>query len=715
MKTFFANLKYNLPASVVVFFVALPLCLGIALASGAPLFSGIISGVVGGIIVGFFSNSALGVSGPAAGLATIVCGYIAALDGSYQTFLLAVVIAGIIQVIAGYLKCGSIAYYFPSSVIRGMLAGIGLIIIIKQIPHALGYDVHLEGDLIFNKSFADFRRISGDPTPASTLISAVSMSILILWETVLSKKHKIFQVIQGPLVVVILGVIFYNLFQSSILPFTLSESQVVNIPVSSSWHGLFSRFITPDFSQFLNIKVYLIALGIALVASIETLLSVEAVDKIDPYKRVTATNQELKAQGLGNIISGLIGGLPVVQVIVRSSTNATFGARSKDSTILHGFFLLIAAIAIPNVLNMIPLASLACVLLLVGYKLTRPAIFIKLYQLGWEHFLPFIATIIGILLTDLLQGVGIGMLVAIYFVLHNNIRNSYHRINEESRNKKEHVIKLGEVVSFLNKGTILQLLKNIPNNSQVIIDGTNSKYVHKDIIEIIDDFQVNSKFRKIALEVKGAVISKHYVSVISKKEQKTLTPERAIELLKEGNKRFVDNLNINRNLLSQINQTSKEQNPFAFVLSCIDSRTSAELIFDQGLGDIFSCRIAGNILNDDILGSMEFACSMGVKLIMVLGHTSCGAIRGACDHVEMGNLTGLLHKINPAIEAEKTIKNHRNSHNEKFVENVAALNVKLIMQEVAKNSKIIAEKSAKEEIAIIGGMYNVMTGEVEFY
>ena len=467
MKTFFANLKYNLPASVVVFFVALPLCLGIALASGAPLFSGIISGVVGGIIVGFFSNSALGVSGPAAGLATIVCGYIAALDGSYQTFLLAVVIAGIIQVIAGYLKCGSIAYYFPSSVIRGMLAGIGLIIIIKQIPHALGYDVHLEGDLIFNKSFADFRRISGDPTPASTLISAVSMSILILWETVLSKKHKIFQVIQGPLVVVILGVIFYNLFQSSILPFTLSESQVVNIPVSSSWHGLFSRFITPDFSQFLNIKVYLIALGIALVASIETLLSVEAVDKIDPYKRVTATNQELKAQGLGNIISGLIGGLPVVQVIVRSSTNATFGARSKDSTILHGFFLLIAAIAIPNVLNMIPLASLACVLLLVGYKLTRPAIFIKLYQLGWEHFLPFIATIIGILLTDLLQGVGIGMLVAIYFVLHNNIRNSYHRINEESRNKKEHVIKLGEVVSFLNKGTILQLLKNIPNNSQV--------------------------------------------------------------------------------------------------------------------------------------------------------------------------------------------------------------------------------------------------------
>jgi len=721
MKIIFRNIKRDLPASIVVFFVALPLCLGIALASGAPLFSGIIAGIVGGIVVGYASKSQLGVSGPAAGLATIVFSYIATLNGNYQAFLVAVVIAGLIQVIAGFLRCGSIAYYFPSSVIKGMLAGIGLIIILKQIPHAIGYDFDYEGDFFFHQkngetTFSQIFKALDFLTPAAVIISAISLAILILWETNFAKRYKFFKILQAPLLVVVIGIAFYLLSQNNIVPFLFDKKQLVSLPTQTGLNGFFNSLIFPDFSYLKNLEIYKMAFVIALVASIETLLSVEAIDKIDPYKRVTPTNRELKAQGLGNIISGLIGGLPITQVIVRSSANATFGAKTQDSTILHGFFLFIAVIAIPGILNMVPLASLACILLLVGYKLTKPKIYFDVYKLGIEQFLPFIATIIGMLLTDLLTGVGIGMLIALLFVLHNNLRNSYQQITDHRGKNKEHLIRLAEEVSFLNKGAILQLLKNLPNRSKVVIDGSHSKYIHHDIIEIVDDFQVNSRSRQIALEVRGPVSTKHYISAISKSEQRDITPKKAIEMLKEGNQRFVSNLNINRNLLSQVNETSAMQNPFAFILSCIDSRTSAELIFDQGLGDVFSCRIAGNILNHDIIGSMEFACKVvGVKLIMVLGHSGCGAIKGACDHVEMGNLTGLLHKINPAIDAEKSTANNRDSSNEEFVENVAAINVKLVMEEITKHSPIIAELLEKKEIAIIGGMYNVMTGEVEFY
>jgi MFS superfamily sulfate permease-like transporter len=721
MKIIFRNIKRDLPASIVVFFVALPLCLGIALASGAPLFSGIIAGIVGGIVVGFASNSALGVSGPAAGLATIVFSYIATLGGNYQAFLLSVVVAGLIQIIAGFLRCGSIAYYFPSSVIKGMLAGIGLIIILKQVPHALGYDLDTEGDFFFHQSngettFSQIGQALNFITPAAIIISTISLMILILWETNFAKRHKFFKIIQAPLLVVALGILLCVLFQNQTLPFSLNEKQLVKLPVSAGISGFLANFILPDFSYLTNPKIYMMGFVIALVASIETLLSVEAIDKIDPYKRITPTNRELKAQGLGNIISGLLGGLPITQVIVRSSANAAFGAKTKDSTILHGFFLLIAVIAIPGLLNMVPLASLACILLLVGYKLTKPKLYFDVYKLGFEQFLPFVTTIISMLLTDLLTGVGVGMAVALLFVLYNNFRNSYQQIIDSRGKNNEHIIRLAEEVSFLNKGAILQLLKNIPNRSKVIIDGSSSKYIHNDIVEIIDDFQVNSRSRQINLEVRGAVSTKHYVSAISKEKQRDISPQKAIEMLKEGNKRFVSSLNINRNLLNQVNETSDTQNPFAFVLSCIDSRTSAELIFDQGLGDIFSCRIAGNILNQDIVGSMEFASKVvGVKLIMVLGHSGCGAIKGACDHVEMGNLTNLLHKIHPAISAETNTLENRDSSNEKFVENVSAINVKLVMEEITKHSPIIAELLAKKEIAIIGGMYNVMTGEVEFY
>jgi len=508
MKNMFTHLRNDLPASVVVFFVAVPLCLGIALGSGAPLFSGIIAGIVGGIVVGLASGSALGVSGPAAGLAVIVLGSIAALGGSWETFLLAVVLMGIIQLIAGFLKLGFIAYYFPSSVIKGMLSGIGLLIILKQIPHAFGYDKDYEGDFSFaqmdgENTFSELGKMIDFINPGAIVISVICLAILLLWDLVLTKKHKIFGMLNGPLVAVITGIVLHYLFIQGLLPFSLKPEQVVSLPVPSSLGDFFSQFTFPDFSQLTNPQVYSIAFVLAIVASLETLLCVEATDKLDPDKRVTPTNRELKAQGLGNIVSGLIGGLPLTQVIVRSSANITFGGKTKLSAILHGLYLFIAAITIANLLNMIPLATLATILFIVGYKLAKPSLFKAIYKQGKEHFIPFLATIIGILLTDLLTGIGIGMAFAFYYLLLNNYRNAYD-VKDVSNSPHDHHIVLSEEVSFLNKGGILQMLNDIPENSKVLIDASLSKFIHRDVIEIIQDYIIHAKTMKnIQVEVIG--------------------------------------------------------------------------------------------------------------------------------------------------------------------------------------------------------------------
>lgn len=503
---FFSNLKYDLPASIVVFLVALPLCLGIALASGAPLFSGIISGIVGGIIVGAVSGSDIGVSGPAAGLAVIVLTAIHEL-GAFEIFLLAVVISGLFQMLLGFAKAGIIGYYFPSSVIKGMLSGIGIIIILKQIPHALGYDKDYEGDLSFlqpdgHNTFSELYYMLDFVSPGAIVIALLSLAILILWEQPFMKKLSFTQIIQGPLVVVVVGILLNVMFRS--MPeFALSQDQIVNIPVAESLSGFFGQFTLPDFSHITNPEIYVTAMTIAIVASLETLLCVEATDKLDPYKRVTPTNRELKAQGLGNMISGLVGGLPVTQVIVRSSANIQSGGRSKASAILHGFMLLIAAMAIPHVLNLIPLSSLAAVLFVVGYKLAKPALFKQMYQLGRSQFVPFVVTILGIVFTDLLVGIGMGLVVAIFYVLYNNYKKPYFFFPEKHEDGAPIRFELAEDVTFLNKASILQTLNHLPENSKVIIDASNSVDIDLDVIEIIEDFQQSAKYKNIEVEVMG--------------------------------------------------------------------------------------------------------------------------------------------------------------------------------------------------------------------
>ncbi len=504
MKQYMTNLKNDIPASIVVFLVAVPLCLGIALASGAPLFSGIIAGIVGGIIVGALSGSQLGVSGPAAGLAVIVLTAIQDL-GAFEIFLLAVVIAGIFQFVLGVLKAGIIGYYFPSSVIKGMLAGIGVIIFLKQIPHALGYDKDYEGNLAFTQAdghntFSQFYYMLEGISPGAIIIAALSIGILILWEQKFMKRIALFRIVQGPLVVVAGGILLYMVFQGT--SFALKADQIVSIPVADGFAGFIDLFTFPDFSQWNNPKVYTVAITLAVVASLETLLCLEATDKLDPLKRVSPANKELRAQGIGNLVSGLVGGLPVTQVIVRSSTNILSGGKTKVSAILHGFILLGSAMAIPVVLNMIPLACLAAILFLVGYKLAKPSLFKEMYAKGMSSFIPFIVTIVGIVMTDLLVGIGIGMAVAIFYILYDNYKKPF--LFESGKHlgaNNEVVIELTEDVTFLNKANIQRALNVIPNDSKVVIDASKSINIHVDVIEIIEEFEINAKERNIEVQV----------------------------------------------------------------------------------------------------------------------------------------------------------------------------------------------------------------------
>ncbi|WP_115462774.1 SulP family inorganic anion transporter [Winogradskyella aurantiaca] len=501
----FKTLKNDIPSSIVVFFVALPLCLGIALASGAPLFSGLIAGIVGGIVVGALSGSKIGVSGPAAGLAAIVLSAIGTLGG-FENFLVAVVLGGLIQLLFGVLRAGIIGYYFPSSVIKGMLTGIGIIIILKQIPHFFGYDADPEGDMAFlqmdgENTFSELFNIVNFIQPGSALIGVVALGILLVWGNVLAKKSKIFTIIQGPLVAVVVGIIFYVLTKSN-ETLSIATTHLVSVPVPEDTTSFLNQFSFPNFSQITNPEIWVVAFTIALVASLETLLCVEATDKLDPDKNVTPTNRELLAQGTGNIISGLIGGLPITQVIVRSSANIQSGGKSKMSAIIHGFFLLISVILIPRLLNMIPLSVLAAVLFIVGYKLAKPALFKQMYALGWKQFVPFIVTVLGIIFTDLLVGISMGLLVGIAVILIKSYQNS-HFLHIEDKSNGKHKIKmtLAEEVTFFNKGAILKELDSLPRDTFLELDVRQTKYLDNDIIEILEDFAFKARERHIDIKL----------------------------------------------------------------------------------------------------------------------------------------------------------------------------------------------------------------------
>ncbi|WP_083321153.1 SulP family inorganic anion transporter [Hymenobacter glacialis] len=508
-KSVFATIGQDAPAGLVVFLVALPLCLGISLASGAPLLSGVVAGIVGGVLVSWLSGSAVSVSGPAAGLTTIVLAGIATL-GSFPAMLAATAVAGVMQIIMGLGRAGIIALYFPASVIRGMLAAIGIILIMKQIPHFLGADSDFFEDLNFSQvdglnTFSAIGAAFRSLSLGSVLVGTVSLVLMLLWDTKAIRQQPWARLIPGALVAVLVAVGINQLLGAVAPEIQVRPEHLVTLPVISSMQQLVGAMTFPDFGALRNPATYGVALTIALVASLETLLSVEAVDNLDPQKRHTPTNRELLAQGTGNLVSGLLGGLPITAVIVRSSANISAGGQSRMSAFIHGLLLLISLVFLGSVLNLIPLSALAAVLLLVGYKLTKPALYRSQWRIGREQFIPFIITIVAVLFTDLLKGVTIGLVLGFFFILRDNSKAGSYLRNETTPEDEPGLmhLRLPEHVSFLNKASIVTTLEQLPSGSRVILDGTRSDVIDHDVLEAIEAFRQAAPARNIDLELRG--------------------------------------------------------------------------------------------------------------------------------------------------------------------------------------------------------------------
>ncbi|MBC7949924.1 MAG: SulP family inorganic anion transporter [Chitinophagaceae bacterium] len=503
------NTKYfktDMLSGMVVFLVALPLCLGIAVASGAPPFAGIITGIIGGIVVGSLSNSNVSVSGPAAGLIAIIL--VAITDLGYETFLVAVVIAGVIQLTLGLVKAGSISTYFPTSVIEGMLAAIGIIIIKKELPHAIGYDKAHEGDFFsFEKGsetgfFTEIINAVNYAHLGAIIVTIVSIGILVAFNKVAFLKKIKF--IPGALIAVVVGILLNEVFKASGSPLAISQEHLVTLPTAASFNEFIGQFTTPNFSGFANSKVWIVGVTIAIVASIETLLCLEAADKMDPMKRYSGSNAELKAQGVGNILAGFIGGLPMTSVIVRTTANINAGAKTKLSAVAHGVLILLTVILIPNILNKIPMACLAAILIMIGLKLASPKVFKHMWHTGKHQFIPFIVTVIAVVLTDLLKGVGIGLAVSVFFILRGNMKLAYFFKKEKHHEGETIHIDLAQEVSFLNKAAIKQTLAHLPRNSKVIINAASTVYIDYDVLELIRDFlNFGSKDKNISVTLKN--------------------------------------------------------------------------------------------------------------------------------------------------------------------------------------------------------------------
>lgn len=731
------SLRNDLVAGLVVFFVALPLCLGIALASNAPLFSGILGGIVGGIVVGVLSGSNTSVSGPAAGLSAIVATELQRL-GSFEAFLTAIILAGVIQIILSLLKVGFLAGFFPSSVIKGLLWAIGLILILKQFPHLLGHDADLMGNESFlqpdnQNTFSELIQTLFEFHYGAAVIGLFSLAVLIICENVKSfKKIKIL----APVIVIFLSTIISTFLTSHGNEWDLYPHHLVQVPVATSIRDSINFLTFPDLSALANLAIYSSAITIALVASLETLLNLEALDKIDPLQRSNPTNRELFAQGVGNIIGGCIGSLPLTSVIVRSSVNINSGGLTKLSAIFHGFLIFISVLLVPEWLNMIPLSALAAILITTGFKLANPAVVMQLWKQGKYQFLPFILTVIAILLTDLLIGILIGLGIALCFILQSNIMRPIKKIIEKHANGEEVLhVELPNQVSFLNRAVLETTFKKIPSGGHVLIDATNTDYIDPDILDLINDYQSTAVAHRVSVSLSGfkdkypKLLDRiQYVDFTTRELQDTITPEKVLKILKEGNARFREGVRLTRNLERQLYVASTGQFPLAVVLSCIDSRAPVELLFDLSIGDIFTVRIAGNVISHKVIGSIEYSTVIaGAKLVVVMGHTSCGAVNAAVDFIIKNktamevtgcdNLDSLINEIQKSINLNdfKDFNSWNPAQKENYLNDLAYRNVLHSMEQIREKSPILKELTRQKKISIVGAMYNISNADVTFF
>ncbi|TWT57374.1 Carbonic anhydrase 2 [Thalassoglobus neptunius] len=732
-----ATLTKDLTAGVVVFLVALPLCLGIALASGAPLFAGLLSGIIGGIIVGILSGSHTSVSGPAAGLAAIVVAQIDSL-GSFDAFLLALLIGGILQIGLGIAKAGALSAFFPTSVIKGLLAAIGVLLILKQIPHVFGHDSDPEGEMSFQQpddhnTFSEFFTLfSGEIHYGATIIGLLSIAILVFWERIKPLKKT---GIPAPLIVVLIGVGIHLFMLRLGQPWAIDPSHLVQIPVAETPSDLWNFLRFPDFSKWADPAIYIGGATLAIVASLETLLNLEAVDKLDREGRNSPPSRELVAQGIGNVCSSLVGGLPVTSVIVRSSVNVNAGGKTKISAVFHGVLLVICVAFFPAYLNMIPLAALAAILLVTGFKLASPTVFRQMWADGRYQFIPFIVTILAIVFTDLLIGILVGLFVSVLFILNSNLRRPIRRVVETHLHGEVMTIELANQVSFLNRAALQKVLDEAPRGTNILIDASQSDYIDPDILGLIRDFKTNkAPLLGVTVSLRGfrekylLEDEIQFADYSTRELQDRITPDQVLKILQEGNERFRTDHRLSRDLGRQVNATSTGQNPLAVIFSCIDSRVPAEIVFDVGIGDIFSVRVAGNVIGTKTLGSIEYGVAVsGVKLVVVLGHTRCGAVTSSvhflaneqdvmaatgCPH-----LHSVLEEIDHSVSHDEARKFNRldDESKDSFVDEVARRNVLKTADEIVARSEPIRKAVESGQAMVVGALYDVKSGKISFF
>ncbi|NVB41631.1 bifunctional SulP family inorganic anion transporter/carbonic anhydrase [Pseudenhygromyxa sp. WMMC2535] len=718
-------------AGLVVFLVALPLCLGIALASGAPLMSGLVAGIVGGLVVGALSGSHTSVSGPAAGLTAVVLAQITSL-GSFEAFLLCVTFAGVIQICLGLGRAGVFTTFVPTSVIKGLLAAIGVILILKQIPHVFGHDTDPEGEMAFEQpdhenTFSELLATISDLHMGAAVIGLLSLVLLVAW----SRSERLAKSgIPAPLVVVLFGLGMGWVFETMGGPWLIESSHLVQVPVvEGGLSGVADLLSFPDFSRWREPAIYTGALTIAIVASLETLLNVEAVDRLDPQQRRSPANRELMAQGAGNIVAGLLGGLPVTAVIIRGSVNIHAGGVSKRATIVHGALLLGAVLLLAGLLNRIPLSCLAAILLVTGFRLASPALIRKMWDAGYDQFVPFAATVVAIVFTDLLVGLGIGMAIALAFIISRQSKRPVRRIAERHLAREVLHIELPDQVSFLNQAALERVFDQIPEGTQALLDATDTEYIDPDVLAMIREFRdEKAPVRGVSLSMIGfderdrgrGIDDVQFVDFSARELQERVSPAQVVEILRQGNLRFVTGRRVNRVLRPRL-----DAYPIAAVLSCIDSRVPAELIFDQGPGDIFSVRVAGNVLGREVLASLEYGCAVaGSRLVVVLGHTRSKLISAGVelalgarqiDAASCGeHLSSLLGEIAHRAEDVGASAGISEERKAALVDELAKQNVRTVVQRVLEDSETIAGLVRSGRVGIVGVLYDVVSGSMEF-
>jgi carbonic anhydrase len=719
-----------------VFLIAVPVSVGIAESFNVSLYAGLIGGIVGGTVVGLISGSQTSISGPSAGLSFIILNEIAALK-SFDTFLLALFVAGLFQILFGLLRFGSVSYFFPSCVVKGLIAAVGVILILKQIPHLLGHDTDPIGEMSFwqpdsQNTFSEVLMISGDMHFGAIAIGIVSLILLFAWEF---SKNSNLKSIPAPIVVVVVGSLLGLWLARLDVSWSVEPRHFFRVPIPTDTDTSWTYFRFPNWSQWTNPTVYLAGFAIAVVASLETLLNLDATDRLDPEQRNSPPSRELIAQGVGNCLCGILGGVPITSRVVHSNAGMLSGARTKWTAVIHGILFLLGALFLPVYLNHIPLACISAILLFIGIKMATPKLFVEMWREGRYQFIPFIVTVIAIVFSEKLVGAVIGLSFGIAFILNSNLRRPLKRTEEKHASGALIRIDLATQVTFLNRGVLEKTLRETPAGKHVLLDASNSDYIDPDVLMLIREFK-NRIAPKQGVEVSLRGFKDKYsladeirfVDYTTRELQQDLTPRDVLGILLDGNQRFQAGQGLFRDYSTQLKTAGLGQFPFAAVLSCIDSRAPVETILDLGLGDIFSIRIAGNVVGPKVLGSLEYACGVaGSKLILVLGHTKCGAVNAsvnfACTKGDPELLTGCKHlaaivdRVTTSIDQDKCALVNQMPAEEKsrFVENVCKANVLHSVQEIVDQSPILKRLSDEGKIAIVGAMYDVASGKIEFY